>query len=186
VAALKEGGRFTAYYEHLVPELEAEVLDCVAGSWVSIAAARAHYRACDALALTAAEQMALGHRTGGRLTAHLTHLVGCMSRGAGGAPWWLLAQFNRFWTRAFEGGGVSVVRVGPKEALVTYAHCSLLESPYFRSALRGVATSVLASATHRSFMSELAPPTSRRPGDDAPSQVARSAGPSVRYRFSWV
>jgi hypothetical protein len=171
VEALKQTGHFDAYYEFFDPKFDEEVLQCVAGAWVSVAAARAHYSACDALRLTAAAQMAIGQRTGTGLKAHLTRLAGLVSRSAGVTPWWLFEQFNRFWARTFDGGGIGVIKVGPKEAVVTYAKCSLLESPYFRGALRGVAVGLLGSVTHRSFMSEM------------------SAAPDfgeVRYRFSWV
>jgi hypothetical protein len=171
VAALKESGYFAAYYDRLDARYEAEVLDSVAGAWVSLNAALAHYRACDALALTSAEQMTVGRRTGNGLQRHLTHIAGMVSRNAGVAPWWWLEHFNRFWARTFDGGGIAVTKLGPKEAEVRYAGCALLESSYFRSALRGVATGLLASVTHRSFMSEL---------------PACAGHHEVRYRFSWV
>jgi hypothetical protein len=171
VAALKASGHFDAYYKHLDPKFDEEVLRSVAGTWVSVAAARAHYLACDALALTAAEQMSLGGRTGDGLKQHITRFAALVSRGAGLTPWSLFEQFNRFWARSFDGGGICVTRLAPKDAEVVYARCSLLESAYFRSALRGVATGLLGSITRRSFMSEVSGGTR---SDEA------------RYKFSWV
>ncbi len=171
VAALREAGLYESYYSKLNPLFDDEVLNCLAGSWVSVRAARAHYNACDALGLSSAEQMAVGQKTGGGLRQHLTRVGGALSRGAGVTPWWIFEQFNRFWARTFDGGGVSVIKLGPKEAEVIYAKCSLLESAYFRSALRGVAVGLLGVVTQRSFMSELSASVK---SDDA------------HYRFSWV
>jgi hypothetical protein len=170
-AALRESGHFDDYHAHLEPEFDEALLGAIAATWVPERAARAHYRACDALGLSQAEQMLLGQRTGSGLKQHLTHIAGLVSRSAGVTPWWLFEQFNRFWARTFDGGGVSVIKLGPKEAEVIYARCSLLESPYFRSALRGVAVGLLGAVAQRSFMSEL---------------PAAANVDEVRYRFSWV
>ena len=171
VAALRETGHFDKYTAHLEPEFDDALLRAIAGTWVPERAARAHYTACDALALSPPEQMAIGQRTGTGLSQHLTRVAGLVSRGAGVTPWWLFEQWNRFWARTFDGGGVSVLKLGPKEAEVIYARCVLLESPYFRSALRGVAMGLLGAVTQRSFMSEL--PAAGRVDE-------------VRYRFSWI
>ena len=171
VAALRDTGHFDDYAAHLEPEFDEPLLRSIAGTWVPERAARAHYRACGALALSPQEQMAIGQRTGTGLTQHLTRVAGVVSRSAGVTPWWLFEQWNRFWARTFDGGGVSVIKLGPKEAEVVYARCSLLESPYFRSALRGVAVGLLGAVTQRSFMSEI---------------PAAAQSDEVRYRFSWV
>jgi hypothetical protein len=171
VAALRETGRYDDYHARLEPEFDEALLRCIAGTWVPERAARAHYRACDALALSPLEQMAVGQRTGIGLKTHLTRVATVVSRSAGVTPWSLFEQWNRFWARTFDGGGVSVMKLGPKEAEVVYAQCSLLESPYFRSALRGVAVGLLGAVTQRSFMSEL--PAAARVDE-------------IRYRFSWV
>ena len=87
-------------------------------------------------------------------------------------PWVVFEQFPRFWKRSFEGGGVAVYKHGPKEADIVYASCVLLESPYFRSALRGVAIGLLEAATRRCLMHETFGRT-------------RNAH-EARYRISWV
>ena len=171
IGALREAGHYDAYVARLEPEFDEALLRSIAGTWVPAQAARAHYRACDALALSPSEQMAIGQRTGMGLSSHLTRVAGVVSRSAGVTPWWLFEQWNRFWARTFDGGGVSVIKLGPKEAEVVYARCSLLESPYFRSALRGVAVGLLGAVTQRSFMSEI---------------PAAAHVDEVRYRFSWV
>jgi hypothetical protein len=171
VAALRESGYYDAYVRNLELEFDGAVLGSVAGTWVDLEAARAHYRACDRLSLTAAEQVTVGQRTGKGLDQHITRLVGVVTRTAEVTPWRLLDQFNRFWARSFDGGGISVVKLGPKEAEIVYARCSLLASTYFRSALRGVVSSRLSIVTQRSFMNEL---------------PARLGADEAHYRLSWV
>jgi len=171
VHALRVAGYLDAYQARLDPQHRDAVLASVAGSWVPARVALAHYRACDALGLTSLEQMALGRQTGNGLRHHLTRAVGVLSRGVGVSPWLVFEQFDRFWARSFKGGGVSVVKHGPKEAEIVYAKCALLQSPYFRSALRGVALGLLEIVTRRSFMSEVSFTATRH---------------EARYRLSWV
>jgi hypothetical protein len=172
IQSLRVYGVYERYLEHLADEYRAAVLESVVGAWVPVDAALAHYRACDALLLSAEDQLALGRLTGQGLRQHLTRVAGMLSRGLGVTPWLMFEQFPRFWSRSFNGGGISVVKLGPKEAEVTYTQCKLLESPYFRSALRGVAMALLESASRRCTMQEL---------------VTRPARPNeARYRVSWV
>jgi hypothetical protein len=169
--ALRTCGYFDAYRERLDPELADGVLGVVAGTWVPTSTALAHYRACDNLGLTSPQQMELGRHTGHGLKQHLTRIVAALSRSVGISPWLVFEQYNRFWARAFEGGGVCVIQHGLKEAEVMYQRCVLFESRYFRSAARGVAAGLLASVTRRAFVSELA----LRPNPH-----------EARFRFSWV
>jgi hypothetical protein len=79
--------------------------------------------------------VALGRSTGNGLRHHATRAVGALSRG-------MIAS-----GRAPSGGGVSVTRLGPKEAEVVDAKCALLQPSYFRRALRGVALGLLEVVT---------------------------------------
>jgi hypothetical protein len=169
--ALRSGGYFDAYEARVPSAHREEILGSMAGAWLPAAAALAHYRACDALGITSLEQMALGRQTGNGLRHHLTRAAAVLSRGVGVSPWIIFEQFDRFWARSFKGGGVSVIRRGPKDAEIVFAKCALLQSPYFRSALRGVALGLLEVATRRSFMSEMSFTATHH---------------EARYRLSWV
>jgi hypothetical protein len=170
VSALRAGGHFAAYAAVLPSEHRAAVLESIAACWVPSAAALAHYRACDRLGLTSLEQMALGRQTGDGLRRHLTRAVGTLAREVV-SPWLVFQHFNRFWSRTFNGGGVSVVKLGPKDAEIIYARCTLLQSPYFRSALRGVALGLLEVVSRRVFMSETSFSANRH---------------EARYRVAWA
>jgi hypothetical protein len=133
--------------------------------------ALAHYRACDALGLTTLEQMALGRETGAGIRRHLTRAAGIVSRSIALSPWTIFEHFNRFWARSVHGGGISVVKRGPKDAEVIYGRCLLLQSPYFRSALRGVALGLVELVSPHVLMSETSFSASRN---------------EARYRVAWV
>jgi hypothetical protein len=64
--SLRSGGHWDRYLEKLVDH-HGEVLSCVAGVWLPIGVARAHYRACDALGLSSEEVTALGQGPGGQV-----------------------------------------------------------------------------------------------------------------------
>jgi hypothetical protein len=172
IASVRSYGVYERYREKLNPKHAAIVLDSVVGAWIPVDAALAHYTACDELELGDEQQLALGKLTGHGLRQHLTRVAGMLSRGLGVTPWLMFEQFPRFWKRSFDGGGFAITKHGPKEAEILYTHCKLLESPYFRGALRGVAVGLLESATRRCLMSELGP---------------RHAKPhEAKYRISWV
>ena len=64
--SLRLGGYWDRYLEKLVDHRD-EVLSCVAGVWLPIDVARAHYRACDALGLSSEDMSALGRGPGGQV-----------------------------------------------------------------------------------------------------------------------
>lgn len=172
VESVRSYGVFDRYRKNLDPRFAEAVLESVVGAWISVDAALAHYRACDELMLTDEQQLALGKITGHGIRQHLTRVAGMLSRGLGVTPWLMFEQFPRLWKRSFDGGGIAIKKHGPKEAEITYTACKLLESPYFRGALRGVAVGLLESATRKCMMTELA---------------ARNPKPhEARYRISWV
>ena len=86
-----------------------------------------------------------------------------LAKGAGVTPWTVLPHLQRFWERGYDGGGLSVWRLGPKEARIELAQCSLAEVRYFRNALRGLFSSVVQLFCTRAYLQE-APGTRPRGG----------------------
>ena len=143
-----------AYLSLLPPAHRNELLEAVAGSWMPVTTALAHYQTCDALHLPVDEQFGNGRRTfkGGTTTVFGT--VAKMARELGVTPWTVLPPFQRFWERVYDGGGVSVVQVGPKEARIELVQFGLLQSPYYRHALRGLVTGILESVCKKAYVTE--------------------------------
>jgi hypothetical protein len=94
-----------------------------------------------------------------------------IARGAGVTPWSLIPHLQRFWLRGLDGGGIQAMRVGPKEARIDFVACAVLQSAYFRGALRGLAGSLLELVCSKAYVHE----QSHRDGDE-----------SVTLRAQWA
>jgi hypothetical protein len=171
LTAIRKRGYMPAY-ERLVPALHREtLLSCIAGVWLPMATGIAHYQTCDALNLSATEVYDIGLDVSVQVQATFLGTLSKMAKSAGVTPWTGLAQFQRLWDRVLDGGGVSVVRVGPKDAHIEIVALPLVDIPYFRVAFRGfivAGCSIFATKVY---------------GREVP--VTRSNG-SAAYRAAWA
>jgi hypothetical protein len=135
---LRANGLFERYRAALPASVKTELLEVVAGVWLPMATARAHYEACDRLGLALDEQLAMGQEVGGLAQGTVLGTLVKTAKGAGVTPWTIMPHFDRLWRRAVDGGVSTVFRVGPKEARATFNGCELLDIAYFRNGLRGV------------------------------------------------
>ncbi|MBL8719432.1 MAG: hypothetical protein JNL79_25820 [Myxococcales bacterium] len=156
--ALRERGLSDAYYKHLPPELHMTVQTIVAGSWVPIDLAVAHYRAVDALGLAAAEQVAIGSDVGVRVQASLLGVIFRLAKGGGATPWTALSIYPKLRERIFRGSDTRIVRIGPKDARVENFGIPLVAIPYFRNAWRGMVIAGLGLFCRRVIVTELTSP----------------------------
>jgi hypothetical protein len=153
--SLKERGLVDAYLVHLPRDYHQAVLAPVAGVWLPVSVALAHYSACDALALSTAEILAIGREATNRVHGTVLSTFVRLARNAGITPWTALPRLQELWTRIWLGGGVSVVKVGPKEARIEIAGWPCAASPYCRIALRGVLPGVLDLFCSKSYARDL-------------------------------
>jgi hypothetical protein len=65
------------------------------------------------------------------------------ARNLGLTPWMPLGQFQRLRERLMQGGGVTVTKTGPKDAIVDVRLVPLFRYTYFRVAYCGVIGSCL-------------------------------------------
>jgi hypothetical protein len=168
--SLRAAGHVERYLASLPLQYHEEILSSVAGVWLPLAMARAHYEACESLGLSLDDQLTMGRSVGGRAQGTLLMTVVKAARGAGVTPWTIMPQFHRLWVRGVEGGAAAVYRLGPKDARADFVRCELLDIPYFRNGLRGI---LLGSSTlfcTKAYIQEL---PNRRPGD-------------VSFRMQWV
>lgn len=135
--------RAHGYYDRYAALLPAQdrdaVLTSVAGVWLPMAVGVAHYKACDALGLAAAEQFAIGREVGDRVQGTLLGLVVRTAKTAGLSPWAGLSNCTRLYLRLFQGGSVRLVKLGPKEARLELVNNPLAASQHYRNGFRGVA-----------------------------------------------
>jgi hypothetical protein len=153
--AIRERALFDAYLANLDDVWRDIPTRAIAGTWLPIAAALAHYTSCDRLGFTVHEQIAIGREVGDRI--HGTFL-GTMIRGAknaGVTPWVALAQTERLYERLFDGGACSVTKVGPKDARVELVANPCLAIPYFRNAMRGLWAVALEFFCEKAYITEI-------------------------------
>ncbi len=169
VAVLRDMGYGDAYRSLLAPE-GARLLESVAGTWIEMPLMVAHYDACGRLGLSPAQQVEFGSESARRILGTLLGTAGKLAKSAGASPWTFFENAARFWTRGYEGGGLRVLKLGPKEARVELAGNPLFERPFFRNGFRGYALTLVGLFCTRGWIRE--------------EPVAR--GLSAAYRGQWA
>jgi hypothetical protein len=172
IQSLKVRGLFERYAASLDEAHRRDILDAVAGVWLPMDVALAHYQACETLGLSPEEQTAIGRDVNLRVQGSVLGLLARTARDAGVTPWVVLASLGRLWQRTFDGGGgVEVHRTGPKDARVELVGLPLLRVPYFRHAFRGVFQGGLTPISQRAYVHE---------------QSGHGTETSAVFRVQWV
>jgi hypothetical protein len=135
---VQEMGRETDYLRALPREHHAAIVDAVAGTWVGLEAALAHYEAFESLDLSTDAQVDVGRAIGQRIRETLfgAMLVG-LSKSVGATPWTVIPTVPRLWPRIFDGSSIGIWKLGPKEARLDVEGMPVIDVRYFRNALRG-------------------------------------------------
>jgi hypothetical protein len=155
VRVLRAQGLLDRYLALLPSALHDPVLSAVAGSWMPLSIAMAHYGAADSLGLSTQEQFENGRRVADQIQNTMLGTVARAAKGAGVTPWVGLEYFQRLWDRIMVGGSGAVYRLGPKEARVECHGVPLVEYAYFRNAWRGMFAGSGALFCSRMFVTEL-------------------------------
>lgn len=153
IMSLQQRGLDTQYVRLLVGPHREAILTAVAGVWLPVEAAVAHYEACDRLGLDAATRAALGMEVGERVNGTFLGVLARMARGMGATPWAALAQSAKLYGRLFCGGGIAVYRHGPKDAGVQIIGNPLCDIDYFRVGVGGVYQAALRLFCRRAHAS---------------------------------
>jgi hypothetical protein len=161
IAALRDRGLFDRYASKLDPAHHT-LLDVVPGVWLPIEPSCAHYEACQALGVTADVAAKLGAYNFERVGKSLFGTVLDLAKGVGVTPWTMLSQIDRFWKRGYDGGGLRVTRLGPKEALLELQQSALVDIEFYRHSLRGFVESMIGGFCSRAYAR--APAGVRAPG----------------------
>lgn len=154
ISAIRASDRWDRYVAALSPKSRELLLHLVAGTWVPVDLALEHYLACDTLGFTTDEQVTNGRFTFDRAGATVFGTLSRMAREAGVTPWTVLPQMQRFWERGYDGGGIAVIKTGPKDCRIEARAIPLLRSPYYRTALRGLVWAVFDLFSKRTFLTE--------------------------------
>jgi hypothetical protein len=155
IRSLRERQLFDLYLTYLPSEYREVVVTSVVGVWLPIEVAIAHYRACDALRLPTVEIVSIGREATTYVHGTLLATFVRLAKGAGVTPWTVLSRIQELWDRIWMGGGVSVVKLGPKEARVEIAGWPCAASPYCRVAVRGVVPAIAELFSTKSYARDL-------------------------------
>lgn len=138
IDAMRRSPHYERYLSLLPAQYREEFQLEIAGVWLPMETALAHYAAVDALGFTEAETLENGYSVGARLNGTFLGPVLKLAAQATATPWLPLTHAGRLFDRVFRGGaGVQIERAGPKEARLEIAALPIAASPYFRGALRG-------------------------------------------------
>ena len=135
LANLRAAGFFPRYLDNLPPMHREGILYAIASSWVPIELVLAHYQTIDRLNLDQAQVRQLGELMARKVSESILSFALRTLRDAGVETIWkLLGQQDRIWDRMYQGGGVTVLKTGPKDVVLENHGLPLLESRYFRAA----------------------------------------------------
>jgi len=154
--SLRLGGYWERYLDELVDHRE-QILSCVAGAWLPMNVARAHYRACDRLRLSNQEITGLGASEGGPVRLAWRSAFVALAGRAVSVPE-ALRQVHRMWHRSADGGAAAVYLLDKCHARVEYVGCELFEITFFRLAVRAALVRLLAPLGIRTAVRELPQP----------------------------
>ncbi|HEX8789686.1 MAG TPA: hypothetical protein VF765_01955 [Polyangiaceae bacterium] len=148
-------GLIDAYSKNLDAKSRDILLTTVAGTWLPVDLALAHFAAVDAIGLTSEQSFDIGATSARRFGETLWGTAMRMTRATGIDPWNVLNIYERLWKRSFDGGGFTVTRHGPKEAFVEIRSIPFARHAYFRDALRGAHQSLLALLARTVYVREV-------------------------------
>jgi hypothetical protein len=155
LASIKALGAYDAYVATVAPAVREEIEGSVAGMWIPVETAIAHYLACDELGLSADSAAQRGRVTFERTKGMLMGTAIGLARSAGVTPLTFAPYVQRFWLRGIDGGAVQATKVGPKEMRLDVVACPLLRSQYFRAALRGLTGSLMELVSRKVYVQEV-------------------------------
>jgi hypothetical protein len=155
IQALRTRGMFDAYFKLLPDQHHDNILSMVAGVWIPIELAKVHYETLDRLIPSEVEQLEMGRDVADRIHRTILATVAKAATGAGVTPWMGLSAFPKLWERTFEGGGVEVHKLGPKDARIDLVKLALLDVPYFHRAFRGVLAAGIELFCRKAFVTPM-------------------------------
>jgi hypothetical protein len=153
--AIRALGHLDRYLELLPRHFHDSVLGTVAGMWLPIEVAIAHYRALDQLGLPRHGANAIGLEVTRKVHGTSLKLAVRLAQQAGVTPWTIFSQMHRLWDRVWVGGGLAVYKVGPKEAVVEAIRWRVAEIPYVRYTMPAVTLGIVEMFCQKAFVHDV-------------------------------
>ena len=155
ILALRERGDYERYLALLEPEYRAQIVGSIAGVWLPTEVALAHYRACEALGLSDEEICSRSAQVTRRVHQASLAVALRLAREAGVSPWTLYAQLDRAWDRVWQGGGIAVTKLGPKEAGIEIIRWRCAGIPYCRTAMPAVLLAITQMFCNKAYVKDV-------------------------------
>jgi len=169
--SLRQRELIDAYRAQLPPAYHAQVLESVAGQWLPVRVAVAHYAAIDGLRLPTKTAFEMGSEIQNHAQSLVAQVAVRMSREVGVTPWTVLGQLRKLWDRTWRGGDFQLSKTGPKEAELDVVAWTVASSTYVHHSMRGVLEGIAAPFCTKVYARDL---------------PERSSGTSLAFRIAWV
>ncbi|MBP7682339.1 MAG: hypothetical protein KBB95_10615 [Deltaproteobacteria bacterium] len=168
--AMRERSLNDDYFAVLDPMHHEAIRTLVPQSWVEMPLAMAHYRAMDTLITSNEEVLAIGRAVGDRVQkSYIATLIRGLKATGAVDPARVLSRAPSISERIFRGGGVKVLRDGPKDISVHFIGVPLCAVRYFRWGFGGVVQGGLELVVRRVYVT--------------PRQTSET---SMALKVSWV
>jgi hypothetical protein len=154
---LRDEGLFPEYEKHLDPALQNTLIETSVARWLDIELGLAHYQACEALGLGPNRIAEIGQGVGMQRRGTFLGVAVGLAAGIGVTPWTVLAQADRLWKRAFQGGAMGTLKTGEREARIEVVGWPCARIPYCRHALRGLVLGVMGLLSPHVSLHEILP-----------------------------
>jgi hypothetical protein len=155
--SLRERSLFDRYFDRIPPQHRPAILSLTAAEWLKPDLAFVHYEACEALKLSASEQIDIGMQVAQHLQRGFLSVIVRFAAESGVTPWTILMRYPKLWERFFDGSAVAVTKLGPKEARVQAAGFPLARIGYIRNAVAGIVRGVTEVVCTRVYVTALPP-----------------------------
>lgn len=169
--ALRERGLLDRYFAALPTRFADDIRTSIAGAWLPVDVAVAHYAACDSLRLPTFEQFAIGAEVMRFAQKTVFAFAFRVATEAGITPWSAFKAQSRMWQSVWRGGDVGVVSLGPKEARVEVVGWPCARFAYCRIAMRGLLTAQTQLFCRKAYVIDIA---------------ALCTESTLGYRVSWA
>lgn len=130
---LRALGLYDRYLDTLAPSHREVIPYTIAASWIPIDIALIHYETCDGMGLSEEELAKMGEMMATRVAETFLSTVLRTTRNAGVESFWAaLRQNHRLLERMYQGGGMAVLKTGPKDFILENSGLPVVTSQYWR------------------------------------------------------
>jgi hypothetical protein len=155
ILALRERGHFEKWKSLVDPGARETLVFTPAGVWLPIAVGIAHYAACERLGLSQEEILDMGNAVARLTQQTVLSLALKLANESGTTPWTALAYCPRLWARLYEGSGIGIWKVGPKDAELHVLGNGLARFTYWRTALSGILMAIVSPFARKAYVREI-------------------------------